>query len=79
MMYGSFFMPGLMGIAMLLVIGLPVALIVVLIWAVSRRANSIAPAFLNIQQKTTPAHFCSHCGTALQPGWSNCPQCGAQV
>jgi hypothetical protein len=79
MMFGSTFMLGFGLLAMVLVIGLPIALIVLLVWALTRKGNSSAPAFLNIPQKNGPAHFCSNCGTTLQPGWSNCPQCGAQV
>ncbi len=79
MMFGSTFMLGFGLLAMVLVIGLPVALIAVLIWALTRRGNTSAPAFLNVSQKAAAGQFCSHCGTALQAGWSHCPQCGAQV
>lgn len=79
MMFGSIFMFGFGLIAMLLVIGLPVALIAVLIWALTRRGNPAVPALIPGAQKTTSAPVCSHCGTALQAGWSHCPQCGAIV
>lgn len=78
MMAGGLFMIGFGLIAMLLVIGLPVALIAVLIWALTRKGNS-SPAHIPVPQKTAPARACSHCGTALQADWSHCPQCGAQV
>jgi zinc-ribbon domain len=79
MMFGSVFMLGFGLIAMLLVIGLPVALIVVLIWALTRRGNSSLPTFVPVHQNTASTRSCSHCGTGLQAGWSHCPQCGAQV
>ena len=93
MMSGGMFMFGFGLIAMLLVIGLPVALIVVLIWALTRRGNSsapvlapvhqkrpvLAPALSPVNQSTTQVRACAHCGTALQADWSHCPQCGAQV
>ena len=79
MMFGSVFMLGFGLIAMLLVIGLPVTLIVVLIWALTRGGNSSAPAPIHVQQSSTTARACPHCGTALQVNWSHCPQCGAQI
>jgi hypothetical protein len=24
-------------------------------------------------------HYCSHCGAALQGGWTYCPQCGTPI
>ena len=79
MMAGGLFMLGFGLIAMLLVIGVPVALIVVLIWALTRRGNSSLPVFVPVQQNTVSTRTCSHCGTGLQAGWSHCPQCGAIV
>lgn len=79
MMAGSVFMLGFGLIAMLLVIGLPVALIAVLIWALTRRGNFSVPAPVLVHQSAAPTHTCSHCGTALQAAWSHCPQCGALV
>jgi len=79
MMFGSTFMLGFGLLAMVLVIGLPIALIVLLVWALSRNGNPSMPAIFPVAQRTVAAHFCSNCGTALQTGWSNCPQCGAQV
>jgi hypothetical protein len=79
MMAGGLFMLGFGLIAMLLVIGLPVALIVVLIWALTRRGNSSLPAFVPVHQSAASARACPHCGTTLQAGWYHCPQCGAQV
>lgn len=79
MMAGGFFMLGFGLIAMLLVIGLPIALIAVLIWALTHRGNSFMPVPVPIHQSATSTRTCSHCGVALQAGWSHCPQCGAQV
>ncbi len=79
MMAGGLFMLGFGLIAMLLVIGLPVALIAVLIWALARRGNSFASAPTPVHQNTASAHTCAHCGAALQADWSHCPQCGALV
>ncbi len=79
MMFGSVFMLGFGLIAMLLVVGLPVALIVALIWALTRRGNYSAPVPASVRQSIATARTCSHCGTALQADWSHCPQCGAQV
>lgn len=79
MMFGSVFMLGFGLVAMLLVIGLPVALIAILIWALTRGGNSSSPVLIPVPQKTASARTCSHCGTALQADWSHCPQCGAQV
>ena len=79
MMSGGFLMMSLGLIAMLLVVVVPIALIVVLVWAFTRNTN---PSF---QRPLTPAtavgvsRFCAHCGAALQNGWSHCPQCGAPV
>jgi zinc-ribbon domain len=79
MMFGSVFMLGFGLIAMLLFIGLPVALIVVLIWALTRAGNFSAPAFTHVNQSAASVRTCPHCGTALKADWSHCPQCGAQV
>lgn len=79
MMFGSAFMLGFGMLAMLLVIGLPVALIVVLVWALTRRGNSSSIVLIQAPQKTASLRTCSHCGAALRADWSHCPQCGAQV
>jgi uncharacterized paraquat-inducible protein A len=79
MMFGSVFMFGFGLIAMLLVIGLPVALIAALVWALARRGNSFVPAPIPTHQSAASARACPHCGTTLQAGWYHCPQCGAQV
>jgi len=79
MMVGSTFMLGFGLLAMLLVIGLPVALIAVLVWALTRHGNSPLPASVPVNQNTASTRACSHCGKALQADWSHCPQCGAQV
>lgn len=79
MMAGGLFMLGFGLIAMFLVIALPVALVAVLIWALNRRENSSVFAPVPVHQNTVSARTCSHCGVALQAGWYQCPQCGAQV
>lgn len=79
MMFGSVFMLGFGLLAMLLVIGLPVALIVVLVWALARRGNTSVPAPVPVHLSAVSTRACPHCGTTLQAGWSHCPQCGAQV
>ena len=79
MMAGGFFMLGFGMIVMLLVIGLPVALIAVLIWALTRRGNFSVPAPVPVNQNLASARACPHCGVALQADWSHCPQCGAPV
>jgi predicted amidophosphoribosyltransferase len=54
-------------------------LIVVLIWALTRHGNSSAAMPAPVLQSTANSRSCSHCGAALQAGWSHCPQCGAPV
>jgi hypothetical protein len=79
MMFGSVFMLVFGLIAMLLVIGLPAALIVVLIWALTRKGNSFTATSIPNLQRVTSARACSHCGTTLQVDWTHCPQCGAAI
>ena len=79
MMSGGFFMFGLVAIAMVLVIGLPIVLIVVLIWALTQRGKFSTAVPAPVFQSSASARSCSHCGAALQAGWSHCPQCGAPV
>ena len=79
MMSGGLFMMGFGLIAMLMFIGLPVVLIVVLIWALTRRGNSSVLVSAPSSATTSTAPTCSHCGAALQVAWSHCPQCGVQV
>jgi hypothetical protein len=61
-------------IMMILVFGLPVVLVVALIWGLTKRPSNAS--LLSLQ---TPARACLHCGTGLQTGWSHCAQCGAPV
>ena len=79
MMFGGIFMFGFMAIAMVLVIGLPVALIAVLVWVLARQGNSPAQVPSLVFQNRASTRACSHCGAALQTGWSHCSQCGAPV
>jgi len=59
---------------MILVIGLPLVLVVALIWGLTRRSNNAFPL-----PPQNPTHVCSHCGDGIQTGWTHCPQCGALV
>ena len=79
MMAGGLFMLGFGLIAMLFVVGLPVALIAVLIWALARRRDSSIHASVPFYQSKALARTCKHCGTTLQSDWSNCPHCGAAI
>ena len=62
-------------IMMLVVIGLPVILIIAVVWGLTRRSGNVQPPL----STTAPAHSCQHCGAGLQTGWTHCPQCGAPV
>ncbi len=66
-------------IAMLLVVAIPVVLIVVLVWALTRHASPVVPTPITPVPAGNPRNYCSHCGAGLQAGWSHCPQCGAPV
>jgi hypothetical protein len=77
MMTGGLFMVGFGLIAMLIVIGTPIALIAVLIWASIH--PGISPIPVSVPQSKASMRTCSHCGTDLQMVWSHCPQCGALV
>jgi hypothetical protein len=61
-------------IMMILVFGLPVVLVVALIWGLSKHPVSASPL-----SQQTPARACSHCGAGLQAGWTHCRQCGASI
>ena len=79
MMYGGVFMMVFGMLGMVLMVGLPIVLIVVLVWALTQKGSSVW------QTPGTPivapisGRFCSHCGAALQTGWTHCPQCGAPI
>jgi hypothetical protein len=79
MMIGGLFMFGFGLLAMLIVIGLPIALIAVIIWISTNRGNSTKPASAPGLHNLAFKRTCSHCGTDLQIAWSHCPQCGAQI
>ncbi len=79
MMAGGMFMFGFGLIAMLLAIGLPIALIAVLVWTLTRNPNPSRPALAGASAGGTTQKACSHCGTPLQSDWSHCPQCGAPI
>ncbi len=79
MMTGGTFMLGFGLIAMLLVIGLPVAVIAALVWALTRTGNPSRPATAGASAAGSTQKACSHCDTPLQSGWSHCPQCGAPI
>jgi hypothetical protein len=80
MMIGGGMMLGF-GLLMILgVIGLPIAVIVAVIWGLSvRRGNSKVPAMAQTTPGPSFAQYCSHCGSGLQTGWTHCPKCGAPV
>ena len=61
-------------ITMILVFGLPVVLVVALIWGLTKRPGNASPLL-----QPTPARACAHCGAGLQTGWSHCAQCGAPL
>ncbi|HBG74751.1 MAG: hypothetical protein A2X25_12000 [Chloroflexi bacterium GWB2_49_20] len=77
MMTGGLFMFGFGLITMLLVIGLPVVLIAVLIWALTHHENSPVP--VPVHQNMASTRTCIQCRAALHDAWSHCPQCGALV
>ncbi len=79
MMSGGLFMMGFGLIAMLLVVAIPIILIGVLVWALTRHPSPVVPTPNAPVTAGIPGNFCSHCGAGLQSGWSHCPQCGAPI
>lgn len=79
MMFGGMFMLGFGLIAMLLVVVIPVGLIVLLVWALTRHGNTSVVAPVSDRSVSPSARTCSHCGAGLEPGWAFCSQCGAQA
>ncbi len=80
MMFGGMFMMLFGAIALLLLIAIPVVLIVVLL--ARPKANGFYPSGSVVppaQTTNVSTRTCSHCGQALQAGWSHCPNCGAPV
>ncbi len=77
MMAGGMFGFGL--IAMLLGFGLLMALFAVLVWAPARNGNPSQPAVAGASAGGSSQKACSHCGAAIHPDWSHCPQCGTPV
>lgn len=61
-------------IMMILVIGLPLVLVVALIWGLTMRPNDASPL-----PPQNPTRVCSHCGAGIQTDWTHCPKCGAPV
>lgn len=76
MMFGGLFMMIFGALVVILVFGGSAALIAGLIWVFIRNRNAATPAPVPFSPASAA---CSHCGAALQPGWSHCPQCGAAV
>jgi zinc-ribbon domain len=90
MMTGMF---GLGLVLILLVIGLPVLDVVLLASGsaglLNNRVNnptssSEIRSSISSQAKTDtpvldPTRYCFHCGAGLKDGWTNCPECGAQI
>ena len=65
---------------MLLILAAPVVLIAALaawLMKTGRLANIFMPPASASSGPSATERSCSHCGTRLQPGWSNCPKCGA--
>jgi len=79
MMFGGLLMMSFGLIALVLVIAIPIVLITVLVWAVTKRGQT-PPVPVPAGLGNHPfQRACSHCGAALQTGWTHCPQCGAPV
>lgn len=86
MMYGGVFMIVFGMLGMLLMVGLPLVLIVLLVWGLTQKGNPVwQPPATRVAAPVTPVaapasgRFCSHCGAGLQTGWTHCPQCGAPI
>jgi hypothetical protein len=89
-MFGMF---GLGWLMMLLVVGLPVLLVILLLWGTAgflqdRSQSRSTPLIQSpIYRSTTYPNpsalkadrYCSHCGAGLQSDWTHCPQCGAPI
>ena len=67
----------------LLVLGMPLALIAALvIWLVNRGAQKHVVSASALSQNvsiSSTGQVCSHCGASLQRDWSHCPHCGAAI
>jgi hypothetical protein len=79
MMFGGMFMLGFGLIAMLLVIVVPIALISILVWSLTRHSSFPVFAPVPAHSVTSSPRTCSHCGQSMQTDWTHCPQCGASV
>ena len=78
---------------MLLLVGLPILLVVLLLFGAQgffQNQNQGAPIMQNqsplyqpVVVSTKPAaqagRYCAHCGTGLHTDWTHCPQCGAPI
>jgi hypothetical protein len=79
MMLGGIFMLGFGLIAMLLVVAIPIALIILLVWALTRHGNSQAVVPVRGLSVLSSIRTCSQCGAVLQRDWSYCSLCGSQA
>jgi membrane protease subunit (stomatin/prohibitin family) len=78
---------------MLLLVGLPILLVVLLLFGAqgffqSQKFSTPAkqnqtPQYQAVLSSKMPAplasRYCSHCGTGLHADWTHCPQCGAPI
>lgn len=84
MMIGGGMMLGIGLLMMLVVFGLPILLIVAVVWGLlGRRAGpafSPSPALPRASAPAaSPTRYCAHCGQGLQADWTHCPKCGAPI
>ncbi len=94
MMLGGGLMMGIGLLMLLAIIGIPVLIVAALAGGSAgflhpRNETPVMnqqPVSLNVNPIVQPdrstsgsSRSCSHCGAALQAGWSHCPQCGAPI
>ncbi len=77
--YGNFFMMGFGMLMMMVVVTLRIVLIGVLVWALIRKGSPANQAPAVPFTPVNAGRACTHCGAALQPGWTHCPQCGSPI
>lgn len=81
MMGGSLLLFALL--AGVFVIGIPLMLVLGILAAATgffrRKTLPLAPTQTISRGLVRAANYCSHCGQALEAGWSHCPRCGAPI